>query len=84
MRLKTVSGLKKVFLDEDIVEKKQLLRGSCLKNECYHYEVLFDVEEVVEYRIPALLKVVSPIKSQTLFSVLRLEPIFRSKLISYT
>ncbi|MBP3580580.1 MAG: DUF4091 domain-containing protein [Clostridia bacterium] len=61
MRIKTVSGLKKVFLDEDIVEKKQLLRGSCLKNECYHYEVLFDVEEVVEYRIPALLKVVSPI-----------------------
>lgn len=30
------------------------------------------------------LKVVSPIKSQTLFSVLRLESIFRSKLISYT
>ena len=61
MRLKTVSGLKKVFLDESIYEKAEFTRGSCLMNECYHYEVLFDIETLVNYKVAARVKVVSPI-----------------------
>lgn len=61
MRLKTVSGLKKIFLDECILEKKELKRGSCLKNECYHYEVIFDMEMPIDYKVPGRIKLVSPI-----------------------
>ena len=60
MRLKTVSGLKKIFLDECILEKKELKRGSCLKNECYHYEVIFDMEMPIDYKVAGRVKLVSP------------------------
>ncbi len=61
LRIKTVSGLKKIFLDECILEKMELKKGSCLKNECYHYEVIFDVDTALCFKGVAHIKLVSPI-----------------------
>lgn len=62
MIIKTVSGLKKAFLDDNIYEQTEFTHGSCLKNECYHYEVLFYNEVLVDYKMPGLIKLVSPIE----------------------
>lgn len=75
MRIKTVSGLKKCFLDEDINEKEQYLSGSCLKNECYHYEVIFDCENAIYGRLMAKVKVVSPLESCISIRVLEHVPV---------
>ncbi len=44
MRIKIISSLEKCFLDEDIGIKKEYKRGSCLKNELFHFCVAYSNE----------------------------------------
>lgn len=61
MRIRTISSLEKCFLDENIETKKELKRATMLKNEQYHYEVCFDVEDLCNDRFVMRVSVDSPI-----------------------
>lgn len=45
MQIKIISSLEKCFLDESISDKKEYNRGSCLKNEIYHFCVAYSNEK---------------------------------------
>ena len=41
MQFKLLSSLEKCFLDEKIEDKAEYTKGSCLKNECFQFQVAF-------------------------------------------
>ena len=61
MKFKLISSLEKCFLDESINDKPEYLKGSCFKNEIFHFEVAYSNfdEQKTEY---VYLSVESPIK----------------------
>lgn len=62
MILKLVSSLEKCFLDEDIAEKSEYLKGSCLKNEIFRFGCCYTSKVLCDTRRTAILNIESPIK----------------------
>lgn len=76
MKLKLLSSLEKCFLDETIDSKKEYVKGSCFKNECYQFQVAYtaidDLEKAVGNSF-AKVELVSPIAEH--ITIRRVEPV---------
>lgn len=51
MKVKLISSLEKCFLDESISDKKEYKKGSCFKNELFHFCVCYQAENGRSYPI---------------------------------
>lgn len=61
MKVKLISALEKCFLDDDIDSKEEYNRGSCLKEELFHFGICYIDEKLCESAKPVLLTVKSEI-----------------------
>ena len=61
MKIKLISALEKCFFDENIDSKKEYIRGSCLREELFHFGICYVNEELCDAAIPVLLTVKSEI-----------------------
>ena len=41
MNIKIISSLEKCFLNESVAQKQEYTKGSCLKNELFHFEICY-------------------------------------------
>ena len=76
MQFKLISSLEKCFLDEKIEDKVEYTKGSCLKNECFQFQVAFTKEGGVQPSGDnsfAKVELVSPIAEH--ITLRRVEPI---------
>ena len=51
MKVKLISSLEKCFLDESISDKKEYKKGSCFKNELFHFCVCYQAEDERSYPV---------------------------------
>lgn len=51
MQVKVISSLEKCFLDESISDKKEYKKGSCFKNELFHFCVCYQAEDERSYPV---------------------------------
>lgn len=47
MELKIISSLEKCFLDEKMSQKAEYTKGSCLKNELFHFEICYKANKEI-------------------------------------
>ncbi len=73
MIVRLISSLEKCFLDDNISEKREYNRGSCLKNEIFRFGVCYTSGEVFNSRRTVILSVDSPLKE--CISVRRVEQV---------
>ena len=76
MQFKLISSLDKCFLDENIEDKIEYTKGSCLKNECFQFQVAFTKTGGVQASGDnsfAKVELVSPIAEH--ITLRRVEPI---------
>ena len=66
MKVKLISALEKCFLDDDIDSKEEYNRGSCLKEELFHFGICYIDEKLCESAKPVLLTVKSEIAEPAL------------------
>lgn len=45
MKLKIISSLEKCFLNESAAQKQEYTKGSCLKNELFHFEICYQASD---------------------------------------
>ncbi len=76
MQFKLISSLEKCFLDEKIEDKVEYTKGSCLKNECFQFQVAFTKNGGVQASGDnsfAKVELVSPIAEH--ITLRRVEPV---------
>lgn len=76
MKFKLISALEKCFLDESIEQKTEYTKGSCLKNELFHFGICFQEDVFAaewDWNTYMYLKVDSPIAEYV--RVTRVEPV---------
>lgn len=45
MNIKIISSLEKCFLNESVAQKQEYTKGSCLKNELFHFEICYQASD---------------------------------------
>lgn len=45
MKIKIISSLEKCFLNESVAQKWEYTKGSCLKNELFHFEICYQASD---------------------------------------
>jgi len=59
---KTISSLEKCFLDDKIEKKSEYKKGSCLKNERFHFSICYSSDKPSWTAIMTQIRVESPLK----------------------